>query len=137
MEEVFMKRKAKLSLVAELAAVILSASLVLAAGAKAAGPSLDNSFQSHKQICPPAKAGPKLASLPRMMSPAQFCPVPGARGTSRTLKSCWESYLRNPENYRNSPQACSATPLPDEDFTSREAPAAIPADMFHFLSAER
>lgn len=108
-----MKRKAKISLVVELTEVLLSASLVLAAGANAAAPSLDNSFQSHKQIWPAEKAGPKLMSLPRMISPAQFCPVPGTRGTSKTLKGCWESYLRNPENYRYSPQVCSATPIPE------------------------
>lgn len=67
-----MKCNSKSSLVAELAAVVLTASLILAAGANAA--SLSNAVDEQSP-CPNGKAELKLMSMPRMVSPSQFCPV--------------------------------------------------------------
>lgn len=116
------------------AAVILSASLVLAPGAEAAAPSLGNSYQSERQVCPVLKASPKLMSLPRMVSPAQFCSVPSSRDTSKALKNCWENYLQDPESFRKQLPACTTTPVPEGDFAERKDSATIPAEIFHFLS---
>ncbi len=118
----------------EMAAVLFSASLIFASGATASAPSLGNSFQSERQLCPVIKARPKLMSLPRMVSPAQFCQVPSGRDTSKALKNCWENYLRDPEGFRKQLPACSTTPEAKEDFAAQEDSATIPTEMFHFLS---
>lgn len=131
-----MTHKPKPSLAFELAAVILSASLLLAAGAKAAPPSLENLIPSAKQVCRANTAALKLMSFPRMISPAQFCPIPEGERTSRSLKSCWESYLRNPDAYKKQQEACAAPPAED-DLAVQETAVNIPPEMFRFLSDAR
>ncbi|MGE0283876.1 MAG: hypothetical protein AB7P20_25120, partial [Rhizobiaceae bacterium] len=94
---------------------------------------LENLIQPPKQLCLAENTAPKLMSLPRMISPAQFCPVPEGQRTAKSLKSCWENYLRNPETYLKNLEACSAPPA-EEDFAAQEPSSNIPPEMFHFLS---
>lgn len=122
----------KPSVVAELAAVVLTASLVLAIGADAAP--LSDAMQKQESHCPNGKAELKLMSMPRMISPAQFCPVPSKQATSKSLKSCWDNFVKNPDSFRHAPQACSARPAPEDDIAAGERSSTIPADLFHFLS---
>jgi hypothetical protein len=136
MEEVFMTRQNRLSLAAELTAVVFSASLFVAVSANAAAPSLKESLSEQTKSCPVTEASPKLMALPRMLTPSQFCPK--ADGTAQSLRSCWEGYLRNPEDYRKKLPFCSLpSPLERDVGESEQTSAsAVPSDMFHFLTAQ-
>jgi hypothetical protein len=133
-EEVFMTRGNRLSLAVEISAVALSASLILATDAKAEAPTPKLSSPEQTKICLTTEASSKAVSRPRMLTLSQFCPR--TNGTAKSLRSCWESYLKNPEDYRNKLPTCAALESYGGDFSESEqtSASAIPPDMFHFLT---